>query len=58
MILTILNHCKLTGGAVHGNAHVLAGLIAGVLHCVDDALQGILYAVEPGGKAALVAHSS
>ena len=47
---------ELRGGAVHGDAHVVARAVACLPDGLDDAVQRILHAVQLGRKAAFVAH--
>ncbi len=57
VVLAVLQCSELRSGAVHGDGHVLAGLVASVLHSLADALESVVDAVECGSVATLVTYS-
>ena len=55
-IFALLTALPLTGGGVHSQDKILAGLIFRLLHSVQNDLDGIFIAGEIGGKTAFIAH--
>ena len=53
-VLAVFNHCKFGSGAVHGDFHVVAGLVACVLDGFDDAVESVFNAVEFRSETAFV----